>query len=53
MRHLDGNDVVTMIGLALLFTGLWWWWPPVALVVVGAVIAAVGIFGAWGRGGPA
>jgi hypothetical protein len=49
----DGNDVVTMIGLALLFTGLWWWWPAAALIAVGAIITVVGIFGAWGRGGPA
>lgn len=45
-RHIDGNDVLAVVGIALLGVGLWWVYPPVALIVVGSLLVKLAI---WGR----
>lgn len=48
---MDRYDLLTLIGLALLAGGLYLVYPPMALIVPGVVLVAVGVIGAWRRGG--
>lgn len=46
LRRIDLKDVILLIGLAMVFAGLWfvdWRW---ALIVVGALLALLAVFGA-------
>lgn len=45
MRPFDGFDLLTIVGLGMLFVGLWWIKPSIALVVVGAVVFLAGVRG--------
>lgn len=40
------KDVAAVIGLGMVFAGLWRIDPPYALIIVGAVIAGIAIWGA-------
>lgn len=40
---MDANDVVGLVGLALLGAGLWLWWPPAALCVVGGILVLLAL----------
>jgi len=35
---VDINDILTVSGLTMAFTGLWWIYPPSALIVTGAIL---------------
>ena len=40
--RLDINDILTLVGMVMIFAGLWWVYPPAALVVIGAVLFLAG-----------
>lgn len=45
MRPFDWFDLLTVVGLGMVFLGLWWLIPAAALIVVGAVVFLAGIRG--------
>lgn len=49
MRPFDLFDLLTVVGLGMVFLGLWWIKPAVALVVVGAVVFLAGVREGAGR----
>lgn len=42
-------DLLALIGLASLTTGLWWIYPAVALIVLGLALIGAGVMLAWSR----
>ena len=51
MKRVDGNDVLIVLGLALVAGGVGLWSVPAALVVVGASLFALGVVGAMRKAG--
>lgn len=43
---IDGNDILALIGLCMLFAGLWQMYAPLAPAVIGALLIRVAV---WGR----
>ena len=44
LEYLD--DVLVIVGTALVGVGVWLIYPPAALIVVGAVLLAIGLYAA-------
>lgn len=42
---IDGNDILALIGLCMLFAGLWQVYEPLAPIVLGAVLTRIAIWG--------
>lgn len=43
MRPFDLFDLLTVVGLGMVFLGLWWLLPAAALIVIGVVLFLVGV----------
>lgn len=50
MRRVDGRDVLVLLGIVLVGTGLWYFDWRIALITVGVVLAALGLIGALRNG---
>ena len=48
-NRMDIYDVMGIMGLLLLGTGLWMVSPALALSVVGALLVIAGLFGSWAK----
>jgi len=42
---LDLFDMIALMGLSMMFVGLWWLSPPVALIITGALLVGFGVWG--------
>lgn len=51
-KAVDGNDIVALVGLIMLGSGLYQISPALALVVVGGLLLAIGVVGTLRRGKP-
>jgi len=51
MKRVDGNDVMIVLGLAMVAAGVGLWSVPAALCVVGASLFALGLAGAMRKAG--
>lgn len=45
-RAVDGNDVLALVGVCMLFAGLWEVYAPLAPITVGALLVRIAV---WGR----
>lgn len=44
-RQFSAHDLLVIVGLICLATGLWWIYPPAALITIGALFLVAGILG--------
>jgi len=44
-QKIDMADIVMVIGLGLMATGLWWFEPKIALIIIGTILWKMGTTG--------